>query len=117
MVDDSWDESSARSREILAPMKNLQEQSKVEEDDPYTAFDYRKADLNKLDDDELKAHKAAMDVKFQQNAVKKGDPGFVYDKRVTFKIDTENAESNSWDESSGQSKSARNEPNTTSYGK
>lgn len=38
--------------------------------------DYRKTDLNKLSDAELKAHKAAMEVGFQKNAVKKGDPGF-----------------------------------------
>lgn len=50
----------------------------------FDKFDYSKADLNKLSDEELKAHKAAMEVKFKQNAVKKGDPGFQYDKRVDF---------------------------------
>ena len=50
-------------------------------------FDYRRVDLNKLPDDKIKAHKAAMDVKFKENTVKKGDPGFKYDKRVEFNRD------------------------------
>jgi len=33
-----------------------------------------------LGDAELKAHKAAMEVGFQKNAIKKGQPGFEYDK-------------------------------------
>ena len=31
----------------------------------FNKFDYKKTDLNKLDDVELKAHKAAMEVKFK----------------------------------------------------
>ena len=50
-------------------------------------FDYRRVDLNKLPDEKIKAHKAAMDVKFKENTVKKGDPGFKYDKRVDFNRD------------------------------
>ena len=52
-----------------------------------------------MSDEELKAHKAAMEVKFQKNNIKKGDPGFQYDKRVDFKYNAEDAEDNSWDES------------------
>ena len=66
-------------------------------------FDYKKTDLNKLGDAELKAHKAAMEVKFQQNAVKKGDPGFQYDKRVKFERNVEEAAEDSWDESDDES--------------
>lgn len=42
----------------------------------FTKFDYKKTDLNKLSDAELKAHKAAMEVNFKKNNIKKGDPGF-----------------------------------------
>ena len=42
----------------------------------FAKVDYRKTDLNKLSDAELKAHKAAMEVVFQKNVLKKGDPGF-----------------------------------------
>ena len=55
--------------------------------------------MNKLDDVELKAHKAAMEVGFLKNAVKKGDPGFEYDKRVNFNYNKNVAVDNSWDES------------------
>ena len=65
----------------------------------FSTFNYKTADLNKLSDEELKAHKAAMEVKFQKNNIKKGDPGFQYDKRVDFKYNAEEAEDNSWDES------------------
>ncbi len=40
-----------------------------------------------------------MENDFQKNAVKKGDAGFEYDKRVDFKYNAEDAASNSWDES------------------
>lgn len=39
-------------------------------------------DLNKLDDQELKKVKSKMDVLFQENQKKPGDPGYQYDKRV-----------------------------------
>ena len=48
------------------------------------AFDYDKLDLNKLSDFELNRHKAAMEVEYQKNFVKKGDEGFEYDKRKDF---------------------------------
>jgi len=52
--------------------------------------------LNKLNDAELERHKAAMDKDYQKNFIKKGDPKFVYDKKVDFstvkKVDA------SWDE-------------------
>lgn len=54
---------------------SMEEQKRAANID-FSKFDYSKADLNKLSDAELKAHKAAMEIKFKQNAVKKGDPGF-----------------------------------------
>ena len=42
----------------------------------FDRFNYKTTDLNKLPDAELKAHKAAMEVGFSANNVKKGDPGF-----------------------------------------
>ena len=65
----------------------------------FKKFDYHNTDLKKLTDTELKAHKAAMEVMFQKNAVKKGDPGFQYDKRIDFKYTAEEVADNSWDES------------------
>jgi len=44
----------------------------------------------------LKAHKAKMDEKYQQNQVKPTDTGFVYDKRIDF--NAQQKEDNSWDE-------------------
>lgn len=38
-----------------------------------------------------------MDEKFVKNALKPGDAGFVYDKRIEFKKDTKKLET-SWDE-------------------
>ena len=40
-----------------------------------------------------------MEVGFLKNAVKKGDPGFEYDKRVDFNYNKNQAVDNSWDES------------------
>ena len=40
-----------------------------------------------------------MEVGFQKNAIKKGDPGFQYDKRINFKYNAEEAADNSWDDS------------------
>ena len=59
--------------------------------------------MNKLSDAELKAHKKAMDVGFEKNAIKKGDAGFQYDKRVNFKYKAEEALDNSWDEDDEES--------------
>ena len=47
-------------------------------------FDYNKLDLNKLADDEIKAHKKAMDEKYHQNIVRPGDADYKYDKRTDF---------------------------------
>jgi len=77
---------------------SAQEETKAANID-FSKIDYRKADLNKLGDSELKAHKASMEVGFQKNAVKKGDAGFEYDKRVNFKYKADEALDNSWDES------------------
>ena len=47
-------------------------------------YDYSKLDLNKLDDDELKAHKKAMDELYTKNIVRPGDAGYQYDMRTDF---------------------------------
>ncbi len=39
-------------------------------------------DMNKLSDRELKRRKELMDLNFERNRVKVGDPDFVYDKQV-----------------------------------
>jgi len=54
---------------------SAQEETKAVNID-FSKVDYRKEDLNKLGEAELKAHKAKMEVGFQKNAVKKGDAGF-----------------------------------------
>ena len=42
-------------------------------------------DLNKLNDEQIKQHKADMDVDFHKNIVRPGHPDYVYDKRKDFK--------------------------------
>ena len=49
-----------------------------------TKYDYSKLDLNKLDDDQLKAHKKAMDEQYHKNIVRPGDAGYQYDKRTDY---------------------------------
>ena len=61
-------------------------------------FDYKNTDLNKCTDEELAAHKAAMDVKFMKNSVRPGDPGYKYDVRVKHEYNADDALDNSWDE-------------------
>jgi hypothetical protein len=39
-------------------------------------YNYDELDLNKLGDAELKAHKKAMDAKFNANIVRPGDAGY-----------------------------------------
>eukprot|EP00391_Amoebophrya_sp_Ameob2_P000246 CAMPEP_0179006370 /NCGR_PEP_ID=MMETSP0795-20121207/14506_1 /TAXON_ID=88552 /ORGANISM="Amoebophrya sp., Strain Ameob2" /LENGTH=376 /DNA_ID=CAMNT_0020701103 /DNA_START=1487 /DNA_END=2617 /DNA_ORIENTATION=- len=48
-------------------------------------YDYDSYDLNKLTKEEVAKHKAAMDVGFEANRVKPGDPKFVYDLRKEFR--------------------------------
>lgn len=48
------------------------------------SYEYKNRNLNKLSDYELAKEKKAMDSKFNQNFVKPGDPGFVYDKVVDY---------------------------------
>lgn len=50
--------------------------------DPKSVLSGIPEDLNNLDDQELKKVKSKMDVLFQQNQKKPGDPGYQYDKRV-----------------------------------
>lgn len=66
---DDWDTS--------APQKDV-DLSKV---------DLRNTNLNKLSDNDLAAHKRAMDKDFNMNQLKPGDAGFVYDKVVDFSKD------------------------------
>jgi hypothetical protein len=55
--------------------------------------------LNKLGSAELGMHKQAMEVDYTKNAVRPGDPGFEYDKRIDFSKKTAAAnEADSWDE-------------------
>ena len=65
----------------------------------FANFDYKKTDLNKLTDAELKAHKAAMELDFNKKVLRKGDDGFEYDKRVDFKYNADAAGDDSWDQS------------------
>lgn len=63
-------------------------------------FDYSNTDLNKCGDYELKRHKLNMDKGYSKNILRKGDPGFEYDKRVEFKQPAKDQlKENSWDES------------------
>lgn len=64
--------------------------------DDLEGFDYDNSNLNKLSNAQLERHKLKMDQKFSKNALKPGDPGYVYDKRVDFKEMPK--EENSWDE-------------------
>eukprot|EP00955_Chlamydomonas_euryale_P107159 365747-Chlamydomonas_euryale.AAC.36 len=52
-------------------------------------------DLNHVTELELRMAKARMDQAFNQNRLRPGDPGYVYDKEVDFAPATEN---NDWDE-------------------
>lgn len=56
--------------------------------------------LNQLSDAELAAHKRAMDVQFNKNELKPGDPGFQYDKVVDFSKNKDEGplEDDSWGE-------------------
>jgi hypothetical protein len=66
--------------------------------DDLQEFDYKNTDLNQCGDYELKRHKLNMDKGFSANAVKKGDEGFEYDKRIDFSKNTANLVEDSWDE-------------------
>lgn len=58
--------------------------------------EYKNKNLNKLSDAELAREKAKMDKKFEENFIKPGDPGYVYDKVVDFTNVQQDA-SDSWD--------------------
>ena len=70
-----------------------------ESDEEFKNFDYANTNLNKCNEEELKAHKANMEKGFQANSVRPGDPGYKYDMRVKYEYDANNAAENSWDES------------------
>lgn len=48
--------------------------------------EYGDTDLNKASDEDLRKAKSKMNESFQQTQLKPGDPGFVYDKRVSFQL-------------------------------
>ena len=66
--------------------------------DDLKEFDYKNTDLNKCGDYELKRHKLNMEKGFSANAVKKGDSGFEYDKRIDFSKNASSLVEDSWDE-------------------
>ena len=41
-------------------------------------------DMNKLSDEQLQRRKELMDINFEKNRVKFGDPDYIYDKQVSF---------------------------------
>ena len=101
-ADEAFDCSGDYDDEDIA--SSMEENKKVAEAAAridFNRFDYKTQDLNKLGDAELKAHKAKMEEGFSKNAIKKGDPGFEYDKRVDFKRNNVvgPAADDSWDES------------------
>ena len=65
-----------------------------DDDEQPDDVDYQTTNLNKLSPEEVQKHKDKMDVLFQQNRKKPGDPGFVYDVQEEF----EPHEDNEWDE-------------------
>lgn len=87
-------------------------ESEEEEKEPpnidFANFDYKKTDLNKCTDAEIKAHKAAMEVEFNKKVLRKGDEGFEYDKRVDFKYNADAAQDDSWDESDDEQEDTGN---------
>ena len=43
-------------------------------------------DMNKLSDEQLQRRKELMDINFERNRVKFGDPDYIYDKQVNILI-------------------------------
>ena len=72
---------------------------KPSSNEEFKNFDYMNTNLNKLDEEELKKHKKAMDTDFVKNRLRPGDPGFKYDSRKEFSYNADEADDNSWDES------------------
>lgn len=64
--------------------------------DPEAALE--NVDLNHADDDTVKEFKDVMDIKFNENAIKPGDEGYVYDKRVAVNP----SEKSEWDDDSDE---------------
>ena len=63
-------------------------------------IDYDSLDLNKLSNEEIARHKKRMDMMYEKNFVKPGDPGFVYDKRKQFHMpkNSNSGLEDSWEE-------------------
>ena len=62
--------------------------------------EYQNKNLNKLSNGDLQKEKRKMDAKFNENALKPNDPGFVYDKVVDFS--REQRQTNPWDNNKDQ---------------
>jgi len=66
----------------------------LDDEEDEEKIDYNSTNLNKLSKEELQKHKDKMDVLFNKNNKKPGDPGFVYDKQQEFTP----KEENEWDD-------------------
>ena len=74
-----------QSQKKAAPARTVVEEELPIADIDTRNFDYQTTDLNKLTDAEIRAHKKAMDEKYNKNFVGKADPNFQYDTRKDFK--------------------------------
>ena len=66
----------------------------LDDDEEIENVDYQTANLNKLTPEQVQKHKNKMDVVFQKNCKKPGDPGYIYDVQEDFHPHEDNA----WDE-------------------
>lgn len=80
-------------------------------------MDLHHADLNKLSDADLAAHKLAMDKDFNKNQLKPGDAGFVYDKVVDFskQAGAGDLEDDSWGEDDGIAEAGQAQDDEAEY--
>ena len=80
-------------------------------------MDLHHANLNKLSDADLAAHKRAMDKDFNKNQLKPGDAGFVYDKVVDFsKLQGDGElEDDSWGEDDGIGEEGQGQDDEAEY--
>ena len=87
-----WDDDDWNFDDIEKPAAKKQDEGDID----INSKEYKKKNLNKLSDFELAKEKAKMDKKFEQNFVKPGDPGYVYDKVVDF-TNVQKEADDSWD--------------------
>ena len=91
--------------------------SAPQKDVDLSKLDLHTANLNKLSDADLAAHKRAMDKDFNKNQLKPGDAGFVYDKVVDFsklQADAE-LEDDSWGEDDGIGEEGQGQDDEAEY--